>query len=193
MTRPSTALLAACAALACNSERTPLDAPLDTTTTAQLPDATDTLSGVAAWRVTPIGIGPVLAGMTLADATRSIGAVPAIAPADRECSVVRGAGAPAGVSFMVVNDRIVRVDIDSGDVSTAVGARLGDTESRIMALYGSHVTAAPHKYTDGKYLTVVPEGADSSRYRLIFETDGQRVIRFRSGQLPEVAWVERCA
>lgn len=192
MTRLFIVLTTSGAALGCNAERTVRDTPLDTTTSAIVPVVTDTAIDPGSWRVTARGIGPVTAGMTLADAASSIGAVPQISPANRQCSVVRASGAPAGVSFMVVAGRIVRIDIDSGDVSTAVGARLGDTESRVMELYGSRVTAGPHKYTDGKYLTVVPEGADSSRYRLIFETDGQRVLRFRAGHLPEVAWVERC-
>ncbi len=196
MTQPVTrlviALLSSAAALACTAERPAPDTPLDTSSAAPEPVAADPAAGGTAWRVTPFGNGPVIVGMTLTDAASSIGAVPDIPPANLECSVVRASGAPAGVSFMVVSGRIVRIDIDSGTVTTDVGARVGDTESRVMELYGPRVTAGPHKYTDGKYLTVVPEGADSSRYRLIFETDGQRVLRFRSGQLPEVAWVERC-
>lgn len=186
------ALTTAGAALACNSERTVRDTPLDTTTTAAVPAATDTATGRGSWRVTPRGIGPVIAGMTLADVASSTGTMPDIAPADRACSMVRASGAPPGVTFMVVEGRIVRIDVDSGDVTTAVGARVGDLESRVMELYGARVTAGPHKYTGGKYLTVVPEGADSSEFRLIFETDGQRVLRFRAGRLPEVAQVERC-
>ena len=30
-------------------------------------------------------------------------------------------------------------------------------------------------------------------YRLVFETDGERVTRYRAGRLPEVEWVEGCA
>ena len=34
--------------------------------------------------------------------------------------------------------------------------------------------------------------ADSA-YRLIFETDGQRVTEYRAGLLPAVEWVEGCS
>jgi hypothetical protein len=50
------------------------------------------------------------------------------------------------------------------------------------------VVESPHKYTDGHYLTLAPDGA----HRLVFETDGGHVTRYRGGRMPEVEWVEGC-
>ena len=55
------------------------------------------------------------------------------------------------------------------------------------------VTVQPHKYTNGHYLVVRSATAADTTHRIIFETDGKVVTRFRSGRMPEVAWVEGCS
>lgn len=93
---------------------------------------------------------------------------------------------------MIVDGRVVRIEVKDSLVATDRGARVGDGEARIDSLYRGMVTVEPHKYTDGHYLVVTPAAADSG-LRLIFETDGSRVTEFRVGRLPEVAWVEGCS
>jgi hypothetical protein len=90
---------------------------------------------------------------------------------------------------MVESGAIARVDVDSGDAVTAEGARIGDTEERVKTLY-SGLTITPHKYTSGHYLTT--RFATDTTYRIVFETDGQRVVRYRAGRIPQVEYVERC-
>ncbi len=60
-------------------------------------------------------------------------------------------------------------------------------------LYPGQVSISPHKYVDGHYLIVTPSAPADSTYRLVFETDGKLVTRFRSGKMPEVTWVEGCS
>jgi hypothetical protein len=93
-----------------------------------------------------------------------------------------------GLLVMLFAGKVVRLDVITAGVATASGARVGDTEQRIRELYpGSRVE--PHKYTDGHYLVV-----DSSPgRRLVFETDGTRVTRYRAGAIPHVDWVEGCS
>jgi hypothetical protein len=93
---------------------------------------------------------------------------------------------------MVVGGQVARVEVSDSAVATTAGARIGDTEARINRLYSGRVQTTPHKYTDGRYLTVRGSGADSV-HRLVFETDGQRVTRYRGGRMPEVEWVEGCS
>ena len=78
-------------------------------------------------------------------------------------------------------------------VFAAEGARVGDSEDAVRKLYGSRVSVTPHKYTNGHYLTVTPMAPSDSQYRIIFETDGKRVTRYRAGRLPQVAYVEGCS
>jgi hypothetical protein len=97
------------------------------------------------------------------------------------------------VSFMLIDGRIARVEVTGGRIATREGARIGDSEGRINTLYAGRVEVQPHKYTDGRYLIVRPMERADSAYRIVFETDGSRVVRYRSGRLPEVQWVEGCS
>lgn len=64
---------------------------------------------------------------------------------------------------MVENHSIARVDVRSGTIATLEGARIGDSADQIRRLYGSRVTASPHKYTEGQYLTVIPASSSEAR------------------------------
>lgn len=93
---------------------------------------------------------------------------------------------------MVVDGVVARVDVDSNTVPTAEGARVGDIEKRVLALYAERVTVSPHEYTDGHYLTVRPVTGDTS-YLIIFETNRDTVTSFQAGRVPQVQYVEGCS
>ena len=144
--------------------------------------------------LTPSGLGPLRIGMTLAEARTLPGGLEVREGATTAvCDYVRWRGAPAGVLVMIEGDSVARVDVDSSTVATEAGARVGDSEARIDSLYPGRVTVSPHKYTDGHYLTVSPSDPADGTFRLIFETDRQRVLRYRAGRLPSVEYVEGCA
>ncbi len=109
------------------------------------------------------------------------------------CSYLRWPGGPDGVSVMIEDLSIARVDVRSGTTATEEGAKIGDSEERIRRLYDGRVTASPHKYTDGHYLTVIPASPADRAFRLVFETQAGRVTRYRSGRLPQVQYVEGCS
>jgi hypothetical protein len=146
--------------------------------------------------VTPFGIGPVRAGMSPSEAESALGAQIAWPNGSRDgrgCTVVSWRGAPAGVHLMIENGKVARVDVDSATVATADGIRVGSSEAEVRSAYGSRLMTMPHKYEPkGHYLVVTPASAADSLFRLVFETDGQRVTRYRSGRLPAVQYVERC-
>jgi hypothetical protein len=147
------------------------------------------------WVVTPRGLGPLEAGMSRADAERVVGASLAIAGDSNwtNCGYTPTDHLPPGVRVMVEGGTIARVDVDSSaGIATAEGARVGDSEDRIHQLYGARVTVTPHKYIAGHYLTVAPAQPSDSLYRIIFETDGHRVLRYRAGRMPPVQYIEGC-
>jgi len=109
------------------------------------------------------------------------------------CMYASADSLPAGVRVMVEKGKVARVEVVEGPVQTATGARIRDTEDRIKRLYPNQVSVSRHKYTDGHYLTVVPAEAADSAYRIIFETDGSRVLRYRAGARPQVEYVEGCS
>ncbi|MEZ2231954.1 hypothetical protein [Microcoleus sp.] len=147
------------------------------------------------------GIGPIRVGMTVDEASRATGVrlVKTLSAGRTEeyCSYFEPQGEPKGISFMVINGRISRIDISSDRITTIKGARIGDTEERIFSLYPGQIQATRHPYQgrspyNGKYLTFVPKDATDKNYRIIFETSKNRVERFRSGKLPEVEAIEGC-
>lgn len=148
------------------------------------------------------GIGPIRVGMTVEEASRSAGIrlikLGRPGPDDYQCFYVQPQGEPKGIKFMITNARIARVDIDNRQITTIKGAKIGDTENRILSLYPGQIQATPHPYVgapprNGKYLTFVPKDAKDKNYRIIFETSANLVTSFRSGKLPEVEAIEGCA
>jgi hypothetical protein len=110
--------------------------------------------------------------------------------ATSSCTYGRSPALPVGAVLMFANGSLARVDILSGRVQSDLGARIGDTEGQLKLLYGKTIRTTPHKYTDGHYMTVVDESDSTSR--IVFETDGYKVIRYRAGRTPEVEYVEGC-
>lgn len=147
------------------------------------------------WVVTPRGIGPLHAGMSRVEAEAVVGGPLAIDgdTAWKDCAYVPGEHLPPGVQVMVEDGTIARVDIVSGSIATAEGARIGDTEDRIRQLYAGHVVTTPHKYTDGHYLTINAAAPADSMFRIVFETDRGRVTLYRAGRVPPVEYAEGCA
>jgi hypothetical protein len=148
------------------------------------------------------GIGPIRVGMTVDEASQSAGIKLTRSGSggldEYQCSYVQPKGEPEGISFMVTKGRIARVDISSKRITTIKGAKIGDTEDQIFSIYPGQIQATRHPYQgrspyNGKYLTFVPKDADDKNYRIIFETAKNRVMRFRSGKLPEVEAIEGCS
>ena len=195
MNKPSVILLSMLlAAVGCNTSDTgePADEPSNQT----VPDApvTDPVPPMVIdddWSVTPAAAGPLRIGMSLAEMAPYLAADVDTATLDVHCDWVRPDAAPDSMLFMVVSGQLVRVDVTGGNTATSQGARVGDTENRIRSLYPA-ATRGPHKYTDGAYLTVTSGGADSTS-KIIFETDGERVTRYRAGIAPPVDYVEGCS
>lgn len=154
-----------------------------------------TASRKEAWIVSEAGIGPIRAGMSVEE---SRGLLPGLRTAEGSgdlasapCTYARSQSLPPGVVLMFENGRIARVDILTGSSRTVEGAGIGDTEARLQSLYPDRLATTPHKYADeGHYLTV-PSKSDST-YKIVFETDGYKVLRFRSGKTPAVDYVEGC-
>ena len=154
---------------------------------AQVPGGVAPVVSAAQLTVTETGIGPVRVGMTVAEAMRAWGGDFRATNTNAPCYYLRPAGT-SGVALMVIEGRIARVDVSDASVATFAGARVGDSEARIKSLYPA-VEVTPHKYVNGHYLTVLPSGD----HRIIFETDGVKVTRFRAGRMPEVGWIEGCS
>ncbi len=106
------------------------------------------------WTVTENSAGPLRVGMTVPEAKAALGSDLTGSDSGEPCYVLRPGNGVNDLLIMVVDGRIVRLDVVGASIPTDTGARVGDSESRIEMLYPAKVTVSPHKYTDGHYLTV---------------------------------------
>ena len=179
---------------------TTTSAPASTTTTTVEQELSE------ASRLRLDGIGPVKIGMTLEEASAAVGRNVMVKEnsllADEEstCGFAEVEGGPDGLSFMVLRDnpggewRIYRTDVyDTMRIATGGGIRIGATEDEVKQVYGDQLKTEPHEYTgpEGHYLVLDVDGVGG--YMLLFETDGTKVLRFRSGNDEAVRAPEGCA
>lgn len=151
---------------------------------ASLPDS--------GWTVSARGVHGARIGGSAVAARAALGLAPVAVPGG-DCTYLDATTLPVALLFMTERDSLVRIDVRDSTVTTAEGARIGDTEARINSLYAGRVTTTPHKYTGpaGHYLTVAIPGDTASL--IVFETDGRHVTTFRVGRKPAVQYVEGCS
>jgi hypothetical protein len=166
----------------------------DTVAAAPAPKESTSPDSVASWTVDERGIGPVRAGMTLAELSKAAGET--LRPAydiNETCDYVSPKFLPKGVSVMILEDSVGRVDVTEKGVRTKEGVGIGDAESRVLSVYGPRAQVQPHKYTGPTGHYVIIEQPGDTLHRIVFETDGKVVERYHAGRRPAVDLVEGCA
>ncbi len=172
--------------------------PIPTTIASTPPPAPAPERLTSASRLRLDGIGPVLVGMTLAEATVAAGVPVRIDPRTdlgRGCAHAFADGGPQDLRFMVVDGRIVRVEVGRSPIRTLSGIGTGSTVDEVLATYPNRIRVQPNPYSGhlgGRDLLYVTD-EESSHLGLMFETDGQRVHTFRSGFLGAVMAPEGCS
>ena len=140
-----------------------------------------------------LGLDSLRVGETIAALERATGEKFALRRGeDVACRYVRPKNLPVGVKVMVVNDTLVRVDVDSGPVVTEKGIGVGSADSAVRAAYGGALEAAPNKYAPPPASDLIVTSPDDSLRRIVFESDGAKVKRYRAGMRPAVDFVEGC-
>jgi hypothetical protein len=143
--------------------------------------------------VSDTGFCRVRIGMTLAEARAAfpepLESFAGDSAASLECVMVYPEGRPEQFTFMLVNDRVARVEILVDGYLTDKGARVGWYEDDVLRVYGDRAKIFPNKYDDTKRDIVVDTRFN---YQIIFETDGKKILKYRAGVLPGVGYVEGC-
>lgn len=167
------------------------------TTTSFTPttEATTTTVGVdpkeaSFYRVSTVGIGEVIWGMKQSRAEAEYGALFTGTIVDPFCFVVTPTDGPRGITFVVSNTRIERVDISVAGITTKSGAGIGWTENEVRAQFGENIEI--NEIETGNELIYVPSDSRDAEYRIIFASDGEKIVSMRAGKLPEVAPTEPC-
>jgi hypothetical protein len=110
------------------------------------------------------------------------------------CAYLESTRVPEGLGFMFAGGRVVRIDVFKVGIKTASGIGVGETEDRVKQLYSGRVTIEPHPYEpEGHYLKYSPASGDERQFGIVFETDGAKVTRFRTGTLAAIALMEGCS
>ena len=114
------------------------DAPQPGTSDAQVPSLA----------VSPDGVGPVKTGWTLQQLNSALGEqLRPTFEVNPECDYLDPAALPPGIGLMIVQDTVVRIDVDTTGIPTTEGAVVGDTEARVLELYRGRIEVQPHKVT----------------------------------------------
>lgn len=146
------------------------------------------------WQVCPNGVGPVKVGMKLSELKTEQHLSYSIEWAqdsDQKTCFYANLHGQSGISLMILNGRVARVDIDNRDTQTVEGIHNGDSEAHALRVYGKRMKVSPHAYTgpEGHYLTVpTPDG----RYGIRFETDEGKIVRYYSGRADAISYIEGC-
>jgi len=144
-------------------------------------------------RVSVHGLGPIKIGMTERQAERAGQVSLTGTGSGPDCRYLFLEDGPIRADFMLRKSRIVRVDLTKRGLRTTGDVRIGDSESSVRRRFAGRLRITPTKYIEGGFdLEVRPRKRSERNRRLIFGTDGRKVVYIQAGRLPEVHLVERC-
>ncbi|MHA6205806.1 hypothetical protein ACXU4B_15375 [Dyella soli] len=144
--------------------------------------------------VTFSAYGAVHVGMSRHELESALGtALKSIDPdTDSEgCRYVAPSHGHDGISFMLINGHLARIDVQSDQVMTLTGAHIGATQQEVLDRYPGRVEISPHAYTepDGTYLTIY---SPDKRHGIRFETYHGRATTFYAGTADAIQYIEGC-
>ncbi len=158
------------------------------------PDPVAAAALSSASRVGPTGVGPIVFGMTPAQAATTGTHFVATKPALGSTCFYLRPPAPDGLSFLVEHGTIRRADIVTSTIRTIHGFRVGDLALKINTFYGKRARPAPDKYDPHvQMITIAPQGVADAKYRMVFRVKSGTVQAIIAGALPQVAYVEGCS
>lgn len=146
--------------------------------------------------VTLRAVGPVRIGMTVDEASAESGVTLRRdfgRQAVGNCYYVTPGNAMRGVSIMMVDDLIARIEIDSpSDIATRSGVRVGTAVSNLQEVYPDNIQRADDVAPGGQAMAFVPNDDFDADYRIYFEIEDGQVARYRVGVKPAVDYVGGC-
>lgn len=145
------------------------------------------------------GMGPIRVGMGVEEASAAAGFAlegeldPDVSETCYHVTPPADQSDYAGVSFMVLDGEIVRVEV-AGDstVTTRSGAGIGVSEDDLRAMFPGQIETAEGLAGGGGALQFVPEDEEDLEYRVIFILENGVISQYWAGILPGVAFTEGC-
>ena len=142
-----------------------------------------------------LGLAPVEAGQTLAQAEAALGGPrqpEAVADKDAARCHLRSTPAQPGVAYMVDRGRVTRAETRDRRYRTVRGVRVGDPVDRVREIYGARLVVRPHAYFErGLMLSVY---SPDRQFALVMESnDAGRLVMLRGGMVPAVENLAGCS
>lgn len=134
-------------------------------------------------KVTTVGIDEVFFGMT-ADAAAEAASTEwnELPTSSGTCYRVTPASGPDGVTLWVVDGHVERIDIEHPDLRTPSQLGLGNTSAELQSQLGERLTIEPTG-DGGQTATFTPTDPGDREFRIIFELEDDKVVRYRSGRI----------
>ena len=193
---PSSATSSSTTSATTTTTTTPPPTSSTTTTTTRVPGVTLAPSTIF---VTTGGMGPIRVGMGVEEASEAAGfpldGEPNPDVSDTCYHVAPPADQPdyAGVSFMVLDDIIVRVEVGGDSTATTrSGAGVGISEDQLRAMFPGQIQSTEGLAGGGTAFEFVPQDEGDVEYRVIFIFEDDVVSQYWAGILPGVAFSEGC-
>jgi len=145
-------------------------------------------------RIGPRGVGPIVFGITPAQAVSTGARFRASKPsAGSTCFYLRPR-TPAGLAFMVENGSVRRAEVTRNTIASVDGFRVGDAGAKLLEFYGRRAEVFRDKYDLKTDIAVIgPRSSTDAKYRLIYSLKDHAVQSIFAGLLPQVAYVEGCS
>lgn len=140
-----------------------------------------------------VGLDEVTFGLTVNEATQLAGTPFINCGLVTDCYRVIPEFAPEGISFVVDEGTIERVDIvGNSPITTRSGAGIGTTDEELTALFGERLERVD---LGGGQMDVifVPQDENDQEFRVAFTTVDGVVETMRSGRMPLVLEPDPCA
>lgn len=148
------------------------------------------------WTIHSYGFGPVKVGMTVKQAQKALATtlIPDEEGPNSDCYHVHPIHGYKGLAFMVEANKITRASIYgvSASIKTDRGITVGDSEKKILRMYGSNLEVEPHHYgayPHDKYLTYWAKG---KKFGIRYETVNGIVDAIHGGSTA-IQYVEGCS
>jgi hypothetical protein len=138
--------------------------------------------------------GAVRIGMNVAELTAAVGQELKRTDEDWEsddCRYVQLEKGDGNLNFMLIDDRLARIDVNTPSIRTTSGAHVGMKASDVLGIYGKQAEVTPHAYTgpEGTYITVHAPGG---KFGIRFETENGVVERYYAGTAEAIEYIEGC-
>lgn len=138
-----------------------------------------------------VGLDEVTFGLTVSQAEQASATEMAPCEPVSDCYRVTPVDAPEGISFLVTDGTIERVDIVAGPIETPSGIGIGATRADLEAAYGDQLEfeALDDRTTDAVF---VPVDENDAEFRVAFTMVDDAVTTMRAGRLPMVLEADPC-